>query len=115
MDETVNAGVPVRTHGRFGAGFMTSPKEHAISKPLEYTETAPEFSPHLLLERLIESSVIHGDDWKSLAAASREALKQGNEVEALLSSLVELGLLTHYQAERVGNGEAFGLVVGNCC
>jgi len=66
-----------------------------------------------LLNELLATSVVLSEDWETLAPPKREDLAGCTDTQAMLDKLVEHGLLTPYQARRVGAGKAFGLVLGN--
>jgi response regulator RpfG family c-di-GMP phosphodiesterase/serine/threonine protein kinase len=68
---------------------------------------------HVLLETLVESTLVLAEDLDKLPADTRAALAGHTETEQLLAALVELGLITEYQADRVSAGTTFGLVLGN--
>lgn len=66
-----------------------------------------------LLKKLLAISLILPEDWDNLAVPKREALERCPDAPHLLELLVAEGLLTSYQASRVGIGKTFGLVLGN--
>jgi response regulator RpfG family c-di-GMP phosphodiesterase/tRNA A-37 threonylcarbamoyl transferase component Bud32 len=70
-------------------------------------------SSEALIEDLLATSLIHPEDWAALPAEDRERLVRCPEREKALTELVQAGLLTDYQAARVGAGTTFGLVLGN--
>lgn len=65
------------------------------------------------IHELLASGVIVSEDWEAVAEATREALMSCADTDERLARLVELGLLTEYQAARVSAGNTFGLVLGN--
>jgi response regulator RpfG family c-di-GMP phosphodiesterase/serine/threonine protein kinase len=66
----------------------------------------------LSLDTLIESSLVLAEDLEKLSPEERDGLL-ALEPDALLSTLMDLGALTEYQADRIGAGTTFGLVLGN--
>ena len=76
--------------------------------------TAPS-SPNCeaLLYELLGASLILAEDWERLSSSERERLLRQTEPECLLSELVSLHLLTHFQAARISTGNTFGMVLGN--
>jgi response regulator RpfG family c-di-GMP phosphodiesterase/serine/threonine protein kinase len=72
-----------------------------------------EVSCEALLYELLGASLILAEDWEHLSSAERENLLRQSSLEGLLTTLVECGLLTTYQAARIGAGHTFGLVLGN--
>jgi response regulator RpfG family c-di-GMP phosphodiesterase len=66
-----------------------------------------------LLQQLRAESIILAEDWEGLPAGTRAELAHITEIDTLLCQLVELRLLTEYQAARVRAGKTFGLVLGN--
>src|SRR6266404_2232592 len=71
------------------------------------------FSPAQdLIQRLLSSSLILAEDWDELPRIAQENLERRHP-EAVLSRLVEQGLLTQCQADRVEAGTTLGLVLGN--
>ncbi len=53
------------------------------------------------------------DDWERLPRAAQEELSRWPDPNTFFERLVELGLLTAYQAGRLLSGRDFGLVLGN--
>src|SRR5262245_5775005 len=70
-------------------------------------------NPSALLQRLLESSVIPAEDWEAIPAESRDAVAAVANPRTLAERLLELGLLTSYQAGRLVAGRPGGLVLGN--
>jgi response regulator RpfG family c-di-GMP phosphodiesterase len=66
-----------------------------------------------LLDDLLASSLVLTEDWDQLAQDVREELPAVTDAQVLLSRLVDLNLLTEYQAARVEAGTTFGLILGN--
>lgn len=66
-----------------------------------------------LLQYLRDQSMVLIEDWESLAPQDRHELEGCSGPTSLLERLVENGLLTKYQATRIGLGKSFGLVLGN--
>jgi putative two-component system response regulator len=66
----------------------------------------------ILLEDLLVRSLIVRDDWDALPEAKRHTLQEQTDSGALLKELVERGLLTDYQANRVRGGKLNGLFFG---
>jgi len=87
--------------------------EDQHAPPAHLTLNIVQPSPQALLQELLASSLILAEDWETLAAPARDALKQCADKRALLSLLCEHGLLNEYQAGRVAAGNSHGLVLGN--
>src|SRR5262245_59199411 len=66
-----------------------------------------------LLQELIDSSLVLAEDWDRLSDQSRHALHGSHHSTDLLSGLIEQGLLTQFQANRISSGRRFGLILGN--
>jgi response regulator RpfG family c-di-GMP phosphodiesterase/serine/threonine protein kinase len=66
-----------------------------------------------LLERLLEASIVLPEDWQALPESTQAELRAQPDSKQLLEQLVEMNLLTRYQAARLGAGRLFGLVFGN--
>src|SRR5437016_2772620 len=66
-----------------------------------------------LVEDLLRSSIVLDEDWQALSSAVRDEISQCRDAGTTLSLLVEHGLLTEYQAERIKAGTTHGLVLGN--
>jgi response regulator RpfG family c-di-GMP phosphodiesterase len=62
---------------------------------------------------LLASFIILAEDWENTPEAARDQIERCRDTEPLLSVLVEHGLLTRYQAERVRAGSFHGLILGN--
>lgn len=65
------------------------------------------------LKKILAISLIHAEDWANLAVAKRAAIEGCADALAMLELLVAEGLLTRYQASRLGIGKTFGLILGN--
>jgi response regulator RpfG family c-di-GMP phosphodiesterase len=74
---------------------------------------APTSPPLALCRDLLSSGLVLPEDWEALSPDAREELNRCTNPEALLPKLVRHGLLTRYQAERLGTGNAHGLILGN--
>jgi response regulator RpfG family c-di-GMP phosphodiesterase len=68
--------------------------------------------PHTLQD-LLDSWLVHPDDWRKLSPHLRDLFTQLSESPNLVPTLVAQGLLTDYQAHRLASGDWFGLVLGN--
>lgn len=66
-----------------------------------------------LLQELLESSLVLADDWEHLSASDRGRLTSCRDRSQLLDMLVDRGLLTPYQSDRIAAGKTFGLVLGH--
>lgn len=66
-----------------------------------------------LLDQLLEASIILGEEWQALPDSIVDKVKEETQPHELLARLIELKLLTSYQAARLGAGKTFGLVLGN--
>jgi response regulator RpfG family c-di-GMP phosphodiesterase/serine/threonine protein kinase len=66
-----------------------------------------------LFDQLLESSLVLAEDWESLPAPARAAIRECSDFSALLSLLQEHALLTEYQADRIEAGTTHGLILGN--
>ncbi len=77
----------------------------------------PSSSSHVpaagLLQMLVDTSVIHPDDWDDLSKEDQRQLAAVSPREALLDRLIETRLLNTYQAERIKAGSLSSLVMGN--
>ena len=65
------------------------------------------------LEHLLATSLVLSEDWDNLTAEQRQQLERCAGARELVQSLADLRLLTPYQAQRIGFGKEFGLVLGN--
>src|ERR1022692_1570764 len=66
-----------------------------------------------LLDDLLTSSIVLTEDFEKLAAQTQDEIRQCSETQKLLPLLVQHGLLTEYQANRVEAGTTYGLILGN--
>src|SRR5947209_673284 len=64
------------------------------------------------LQDLLDANIILAEDWDALSAEQQVEVLGGNEPDEVLRRLVEIGLLTDYQAGRLRLGQTFGLVLG---
>ena len=65
------------------------------------------------LHELIAASLVHAEDVERLSFDLQQELMKATDLRAILPALVEHGLLTQYQADRLEAGKTFGLVLGN--
>ncbi len=80
---------------------------------LEERTLADVHSADRLLEELLSNSLVHPQDWDSLPQPLQEELSRQADSAVLLGQLVERNLLTTYQAERISQGSAAELMLGN--
>jgi response regulator RpfG family c-di-GMP phosphodiesterase len=66
-----------------------------------------------LFNDLLDSSLILVDEWERVPFKERNELLEKCDGSTLLKCLVDLGLLTSFQEERIREGRLFGLVLGN--
>ena len=66
-----------------------------------------------LLKQLLTSSIAAFEDYELLTDLQRADLNEIDSLQDLLPRLVECSLLTQFQADRVGSGKTFGLIVNN--
>jgi putative two-component system response regulator len=71
------------------------------------------FAAQTVLRFLVDSAVIHPEDWSTLPGESLTILGAADCTDALLRNLIELHLLNPYQAARVQAGTTRGLILGN--
>lgn len=94
--------------------------------PTNYSPSITEYTPspsklrdeqplpaHALLRQLTQESIVLSEDVRKLNPAQHASLASASTIERLTQKLVELRLLTPYQAGRVAAGKTQGLVVGN--
>src|SRR5579871_99889 len=65
------------------------------------------------LDRLLEQQLLNSDSVVQFLERMRDGLSQYAEVESLGQALVEAGLLTAYQLDRILAGTTHGLILGN--
>jgi response regulator RpfG family c-di-GMP phosphodiesterase len=65
------------------------------------------------VHELIAASLVLGEEWQNLSAEVREELINCTSKAVIRARLVELGLLTDYQASRLEAGTTHGLVLGS--
>jgi response regulator RpfG family c-di-GMP phosphodiesterase/serine/threonine protein kinase len=65
------------------------------------------------LNSLFAANLVLLEDWERLPRATQEELSRWTDRVGFFDRLVELGLLTSYQAGRLHTGRDFGLVLGN--
>lgn len=66
-----------------------------------------------LVRELLDRSLVHPHDWLGLSDGIRDEVEKVHDPQRLLRRLVELNLLTPYQADRVQAGTGAGLTLGN--
>jgi response regulator RpfG family c-di-GMP phosphodiesterase len=65
------------------------------------------------LNSLFAANLVLLEDWERLSRSDQEELSRWTDRSSFFARLVELGLLTTYQAGRLHAGRDFGLVLGN--
>ncbi len=65
------------------------------------------------LDALFAANILLLEDWERLPQTAQEQLAHWPEPATLFDRLVEHGLLTPYQVERLRAGRSFGMVLGN--
>jgi response regulator RpfG family c-di-GMP phosphodiesterase/tRNA A-37 threonylcarbamoyl transferase component Bud32 len=65
------------------------------------------------LNDLFNANLVLLEDWERLPRVTQEEMSRWSEQSTFFERLVELGLLTAYQAGRLQAGRDFGLVLGN--
>jgi hypothetical protein len=70
-------------------------------------------SVQAFLNELVSSSLLHPEDWDGVSQAAKEELYRFTDKGLLLAKLVEMGLLTEYQAARINAGTTYGMILGN--
>ena len=85
----------------------------AASKSVAEGQTVIVTPAQLLLEELMREKLLLPDDLDGLNEDQLTALYATTERKQALAQLVEFGLLTPYQAERIESGKLHGLVLGN--
>lgn len=68
---------------------------------------------HWTLDALFAANLVLLEDWERLPRAIQEGLTRWPEPATFINELIEHGLLTAYQAQRLIAGRDFGLVLGN--
>ncbi len=66
-----------------------------------------------LLNELLDNLIILNEDWDGLLPDQQERILAADDQDAALAHLVDFGLMTDYQANRVRAGTTFGMVLGN--
>jgi response regulator RpfG family c-di-GMP phosphodiesterase len=77
------------------------------------SRTDPANATSSALGQLLTSSIVAFEDYDLLTEVQRAQLNQLDNLQDLLPRLVESNLLTQFQADRVGSGKFFGLIVNN--
>jgi response regulator RpfG family c-di-GMP phosphodiesterase/serine/threonine protein kinase len=70
-------------------------------------------SSRIFLQQLLDTSVIHPDDWDNLPKDTRDQLFTLGDRDGLLNRLVELSLINTYQVGRINAGTMRSLAFGN--
>ena len=68
---------------------------------------------HALIHELLATSVLLNEDWEALPEPLRQRVLWESNPDKAIALLVQNGLLTDYQADRIEAGTTFGLVLGN--
>jgi response regulator RpfG family c-di-GMP phosphodiesterase/serine/threonine protein kinase len=66
-----------------------------------------------LVYELLGASLVLAEDWERLAPGDRDLLLSQRDRDDALAVMARTGLLTPFQAARLGTGNTFGLVLGN--
>jgi response regulator RpfG family c-di-GMP phosphodiesterase/serine/threonine protein kinase len=112
---------------------LRTPRQQSLTPPLAvspiYTPTPKPTGPTVpaaqtqamsfvdynneLIKEMLESSLLLGEDWHQSSDEIRNKVLQARDEETALALLVEHGLLTAYQSDRIRAGTTYGLVLGN--
>jgi response regulator RpfG family c-di-GMP phosphodiesterase len=84
-----------------------------VTKVMRASGAGPKPPPPVDLRDLLGSGLVLLEDWEALHADVRAEVERATHPHVLLTLLVQHGLLTEYQAGRIADGAAFGLVLGN--
>jgi response regulator RpfG family c-di-GMP phosphodiesterase/serine/threonine protein kinase len=87
--------------------------EFALTKTPSSFEKFRDSPAQRHIRQLLETSIILPDDWEALSPAAMDEVLAQDDFKTLLELLVKHGLLTDYQATRLGAGKKFGLILGN--
>ncbi len=99
---------------RQAAGDTRVPANHPPGDGPSRKSSGESFSPvQSFLRQLLGASLILAEDWEALPRPQREEIVRCPETDQALELLVQHGLLTQYQADRIQAGSTFGLVLGN--
>jgi len=77
------------------------------------SDTVQQPTIQMMLQELRRRSLIRSDEWTSLPIATRKELGEYQDCSQFLGRLVELRLLTEFQAERIKGGSTQELILGN--
>ncbi|MCS6977218.1 MAG: protein kinase [Gemmatales bacterium] len=86
------------------------PSETGSRPPAVTVETYPTQG---LLQELLETNLVLAEDWEKLSASDRGFVTSCRDRSQLLDMLVDRGLLTPYQSDRIAAGKTFGLILGH--
>jgi len=85
----------------------------AGAEPRPTAITVETFPSQGLLQELLENNLVLAEDWEKLSAGDRGRLTNCRDRSQLLEMLVDRGLLTPYQSDRIAAGKLFGLILGH--
>jgi response regulator RpfG family c-di-GMP phosphodiesterase len=80
---------------------------------VELTRFSPPEPSAALLRELLSTSIVMVEDWELLAPHLRQSIEESPDTRKLLAGLVQQGLLTQYQADRIEAHKSHSLVLNN--
>jgi serine/threonine protein kinase/CheY-like chemotaxis protein len=92
---------------------MAVPKKRNLLNLIQVEKSGPASEAELLLERLLQSGYINPSAFEALPKNARASLAHHEHIRQMLARLVEYGLLTSYQADRIQSGNLHGLILGS--
>lgn len=86
---------------------MKQDRNGSITRFLEFPDALA------LLDFCVQKSLVHREDWLSAPEPVRRDLERETDSRRLLDRLVQVKLLTQYQADRIEAGTIHGLILGS--
>jgi response regulator RpfG family c-di-GMP phosphodiesterase/serine/threonine protein kinase len=85
----------------------------ALPERSRHAEVGHSTSAPNVIQHLLASSLVLAEDWEALPEAVQAEISRCSNRRDTLELLVQHGLLTEYQSNRIESGSTFGLVLGN--
>jgi response regulator RpfG family c-di-GMP phosphodiesterase len=87
---------------------LKSKRDHTVTRLVDSGSDAL-----ALLDFCEQKSLVHREDWQDVPEETRRELEAETDAAHLLHRLVEIKLLTQYQADRIDAGTTHGLLLGS--
>ena len=107
---------------RLSSNFSHQSTQDGVMNSLDGLKLSPSLIKHSTmrltdrldqLDALLAGNLVLEEDWERLIPSAQDEVLAAPEQRHFLDVMIEHGLLTHYQADRIDSGNTFGMILGN--